>query len=93
MRGQQAKRRQHADRLQGRGFVALEYRRAEGAERGVRRDHLGQRATGEQQFPRRIPLAVGTRQRQIREPGLLTRPQVRGCDEAEHRVGDGPRIV
>ena len=73
--------------------MALEYRRAEGAEWRVRRDHLGQRAAGEQQFPRRIPLAVGARQRQIREPGLLTRPQVRGCDEAQHRVGDGPRIV
>ena len=73
--------------------MALEYRRAEDAERRVRRDHLGQRAAGEQQFARRIPFAVGARQRQIREPGLVTRPQVCGRDEAEHRVGDGPGIV
>ena len=93
LRRDQAERGQHAGRLEGRRAVAVHQVFPGGTERGVVRDQVRERTAGQQQFARRIPVAVVARQRQVGEPRVVARLGADGAQQAEHRVGDPPRAV
>jgi len=73
--------------------VPVEYGSTEKAEGSIPPDHLGERAAGKKQLTGRIPLAVGTGQRQVGQPGFLARLQPGGGDEAEDSLSDLPGFV